>query len=96
MLVWAGDAKALSSGNEMYQVCTQPDLVNKEGCRGFVIGAFQMSGAMQTKLIGCWKGVTGRQAEDIFVNYLRDNPQTRHEPAVLLLLRAMNKAIPCF
>lgn len=35
------------------------------------------------------------QIRDVFVNYLVENPQIRHEPASALYVRAMAGAFPC-
>jgi hypothetical protein len=35
------------------------------------------------------------QVRDVFVKYLRDHPEERHQIAELLFLLAMQKAFPC-
>ena len=39
--------------------------------------------------------VTSQQMVDIFVSYLRENPERRHQPAQVLFTNAMTDAFPC-
>ena len=97
VLVWAGDAKAYTSGNLMFQTCTQSQhSVDKAECISWVMGAMEMMIFSNKELFACWRSTSGFQARDILINYMKNNPQNRHESTVKLLVLAMNKAIPCF
>lgn len=92
------------SGNDLYQRCTTPmnasdGLANFGFCRGYIYGYFD---SILTRLAedggsACLKsGVTNTQVVDVVVQYLRDNPATRHEPADFAVLKAVATLVePC-
>lgn len=92
------------SGNDLYQRCITPinasdGLANFGFCRGYIYGSLD---SILTKLAedggsACLKsGVTNTQVADVVVQYLRDNPATRHEPADFAVMKAVATLVePC-
>lgn len=97
----------MQSGQDAYSACANTEKpVGDEVtaafvCLSWINGAVQ--GAIATKSLNEDKpeycapevgGSTGQYA-DIFMKFLRDNPEKRHRPAIMLFHQAMAKAFPC-
>ena len=87
-------------GNKMFSECTSKDAGIRSHCLGYVIGfrhaVFVINALYKTKGPFCVsRQATHGQLQDIFVNYLRSHPETRHEFAGLLFVAAMNEKFPC-
>jgi hypothetical protein len=58
---------------------------------GFVMNRWQV----EPKLMCVPDGVSNGQLRDIVIQYIRENPQTRHESAQFLIVWSLEKAFPC-
>lgn len=98
-----GDAESPSdmpyySGDALYRECTgEPHPWSR--CLGYVASVANMLAAAVARgdvTIACMPAdVTADQARDVVVNFLRDNPQSRHHSAVSLIELALADAFPC-
>lgn len=90
-----------TSGNFWHEACSA-----KEGsglrlsCASYIVGisngmALQASFAQTEKVTCIPDKVTYGQQTEIFTNYLRNHPESRHEPASYLYAMAMLEAFPC-
>jgi hypothetical protein len=77
------------SGNQLYEDCS----VNNSFCFGYVAGTADAFSKDRTACVE--KGVTVRQAVDIVMNYLRENPKYLQVSASLLAGTALGQAFPC-
>ena len=88
------------TGNQLLQDCETTN-VSSLYCLGYINGfslgfAFVMNRwQVEPKLICIPEGVTNGQIKDIVVQYIRENPQTRHESAQFLIVWSLEKAFPC-
>ena len=93
------------SGNYWHEQCSGTDLTGKALCIGYVRGLIEgligFAGGMYVKLDGAFhkmgsfyapKSVTVGQYKDIFTNYLRDHPESRHRRAIMLFGEAVREA----
>jgi hypothetical protein len=103
------DARAVVTGNDLWNACrhgsTQPDSWTSGFCFGYIVGAHE--GAMVAQEFRADAGagdrplcvpgnlVTREQIADLMTVYLRDHPAERHEPALVLVTRAIGTAFPC-
>jgi hypothetical protein len=93
MLSCAQKARAeFETGNVMLQRCTEPAWLMY--CLGYLegIGRYdQLTGS-----VACFpQGVTTGQVKDVYVKFLRNNPEDLHRSAVVLFMQSMMKAFPC-
>jgi hypothetical protein len=87
-------AGAEVTGNDLHQYCRRH---NQDFCRGFIIGAvdmfiFQM---VNQDPICVRDGMTWDQLPDVVVNHITAHPETRHEPAIYLVVRAIREVFDC-
>lgn len=93
------------TGNELYWWCTAP---RKGFCLGYIIGLSEMYTIVELVMRGqeyrfgppvepyCRPdGTTNQQLADVVIVYLRDHPERRHQPALVLALDALAIAFPC-
>lgn len=92
----------LYSGNGFLARCDRPDNFNATLCMGYVIGmtdyalrarhlGFQVGPCFQTPA----HGTSYQQWYDIFLDYLRKNPASRHGHSAELFILAASAAFPC-
>jgi hypothetical protein len=86
-------------GNALHRTCQNPTQRGTTA-KGFIIGVEDLNSYLTDinviKKSSCTsKEVDAEQITDTACNYLRDNPQHRHHPAVHLVREAMTKAFPC-
>lgn len=96
---WA-DSK---TGNDLYEACSKPEppetvdnAAGRIACGNYVSGAldgFRMTKEGQT-LLTLPPEVSGVQAQDVVLKYLKDHPEQRHLPAAFLVISALLKAFP--
>jgi len=94
-------AFAVSSGNELLNVC-QSNGTQFGRCIGFIEGVSvgvelgeAFHGHKDLSDVCIPANVTNGQLKDIVLVYLRQNPATRHEPAVYAVVRSLRGAFPC-
>jgi hypothetical protein len=81
------------TGNQLYSNCTSDKSFELGVCIATVSGAYDM---MSYLSLACGSPkVTRRQVVDVIVQYLRNNPEKRHQPAATLILPAIAAAFPC-
>ena len=83
------------TGNELHAFCdsSNPDEKNPSVCFGYIVG---VASALDPMSIFCFSdGVKARQVEDIVKNYLKDNPEKRHDAASSLVIAALKERFPC-
>lgn len=90
----------IRSGNGFLKICSSEiDASNafRLGvCFGYLDGWLERDSAFEhQKLICRPPGVSNRQAMDVVLKYLRDNPQNRHEPMATHFLNSLRAAFPC-
>lgn len=95
----AGSAVMLETGNDLLTVC-RGDLLNILTCTVFLQGVYRgfMGGVAFSKanpIICVPEGANGKQMRDIVVKYVTEHPETRHQTADLLTIKALNSAFPC-
>lgn len=88
------------TGNSIYEKCVSVDNFSAYGiCLGFVETMADMLDPGLTEggfIEACIsKSVTRKQLVDVFINYLRANPQIRQKNAVSLAYLAYIAAFPC-
>lgn len=85
-----------NTGNHLYENCKR---TSKDYCVGYISGAYDMTRLYQAdgadRIICPPKGVTNGQVRDVVLRDLELSPATRHEPAAVLVIRALKKAFPC-
>lgn len=92
-------AKADPTGNDLYSMCSNP-ITGDLACSAFVSGfAFGMNGqanADEAMPLFCYpQDAAMLQLAHVYRNYLTDNPELRHQPAVDLLVDAMHHNWAC-
>lgn len=89
----AGAAQAaFFTGNTLYGNCTSGSASDRLVCTAYVLGAVDMG---QGAAFCAPDALTGKQAEDLIVRYLRDNPQSRHLGADVLIYALFKATWPC-
>lgn len=88
------------TGNGILSICSQDDPVSRTACGLYVRGMDHMLQTLQAhaqvRQIECAPGTsTSNQKRDVFIAYLRANPQSRHLGSPLLFMRAMAEAFSC-
>lgn len=100
MLSSAAHSVELSSGNYWLSVCQSNHPTDDAQCTAYVLGVWDgltvAERVAKTKSSICSpKGVSARQAADIFVQYLRGNPGVRHMAGRVLIVASLMDAFPC-
>lgn len=88
------------TGNGILSICSQEDPVSRTACGLYVRGMDHMLRTLQAhgqvQQIECSPDTsTSNQKRDVFIAYLRANPQSRHLGSPLLFLRSMAEVFPC-
>jgi hypothetical protein len=88
------------TGNGLLAICSLDDPVSRTACGLYIRGLDHMLNTLQVhgqvREIDCSPGSsTSNQKRDVFIAYLRSNPQSRHLGSSLLFMRAMAGAFPC-
>ena len=106
-LIFSGKSQAENlSGVEILPKCKEATAgFNGGRCAGFIEGVISgmfIAGinetAEQTHMRQGYclpEEATNGQNRTVFVKYLEDHPEELHEPAALLLIKALRKAFPC-
>lgn len=94
------EGRAFAFGNGILAICNQGDPVSRTACGLYVRGMNHMLNTLQVhgqvRQIECSPGAsTSNQKRDVFIAYLKANPQSRHLGSPLLFMRAMAEAFPC-
>lgn len=88
------------TGNGLLAICSLDDPVSRTACGLYVRGLDHMLNTLQVhgqvRQIDCSPDTsTSNQKRDVFIAYLRANPQSRHLGSPLLFLRAMAESFLC-
>jgi len=87
-------AAYFDTGNEVYERCIAPDKTSKhQTCLATASAYFDMIRALGYSRNG--EKVTRRQVADVFVKFLRENPESRQKPAPSLAVEAFSKGFGC-
>lgn len=81
------------SGNDIYSICIADSAMDHQLCRAYVAGAYDLWQELYGNL--CTPDFKLSQATDVFVKFLRENPEVRHLTGAALVVRALNSAYPC-
>ena len=104
LLFYAPAATSAYTGNELLSHCEQTHQIGEGFCMGFIYGVdegfyaaeFLYRRPKPEEKIYCKPAnVTAGQMKDIVIQYLRQNPQTRHQPAGIPVLESFQGAFPC-
>lgn len=75
--------------NEKKLITKNPSMTEQENDRNFHL-------AIDKYMPYCIdEHVTIEQLKDVYLKYLKDNPDKRHEPATILALSALHESFPC-
>lgn len=81
------------SGNELHETCASGSAVDKALCLSYVMGVLDglrfLDLPLKTPV-----GATGGQVRDVVSKYLADHPETREQPARVLVKSAVVDAWP--
>lgn len=92
-------SQAENMNSQMYfALCSDVPKVtfNAGACVGFVIGAHSTFAYTGVKAPFCEpESGNNQQYAQVWVKYLKDNPQTHHLPAIVTYLDSMARAFPC-
>jgi len=92
------------SGNYWLRVCTSEDTGDQTLCIGFILGLIEgslfLEGSYQnigskmvkTQPLCVPQNIPAGQREDVFVKFLQDHPDKRHERASILFIEATRDA----
>lgn len=88
------------TGNGLLAICSLDDPVSRTACGLYIRGLDHMLNTLQVhgqvRQFDCSPdSSTSNQKRDVFIAYLRANPQTRHLGSPLLFMRAMGESFPC-
>jgi hypothetical protein len=85
------------NGNFLYEACiTDPRAAGPAGlslCQGYVAAIADFADFMG--ILCAPKGTSVRQITDIVTRALKEMPEVRHQPAILLTLIALQLSYPC-
>ena len=101
MLLPAGAGQAAwvyYSGNDLWKACNDGTAWGNAICVGFILGvadAQEISNGIATLRACKPDGIAGTQVKDIAVQFMQNNPQTRHYPAATLVAQSLSVAFPC-
>lgn len=86
-------AAAGQDGNGLHDDCSSPRGSYDEAvCFGYSVGVAE---SLNGDDFCIPKGAKAGQAQDVVTKYLRDHPETRHQPAIDLVVKALKAAFPC-
>jgi hypothetical protein len=92
--VSAPAAAYFDTGNEVYERCIAPDKTSKRQiCLATASAYLDMMRALGYSCTG--DNLTRRQVADVFVKFLRENPESRQKPGPLLAIEAFSKGFGC-
>lgn len=97
-MVGSAAGSAFLNGNDLYAYCTGSDNFTRGICLGYVEGMADSIGVMESvskAAVFCIPPVSARQARDVVVKYLQENPAHRHEAGATLVMEALHDAWPC-
>lgn len=88
------------SGNDLFGLCTTSEsddvhYLKDSECRGYIVGVVDHLSMWRDTLDfpACGRaGITKGQMVAVVVKYMMDHPETRHEPANELVMKAFNTA----
>ena len=80
-----------NSGNFWLSLCQE----SHPSCTGYLAAIGDFHSLSGLSLFCAPKTVTTGQMQAVVTKYLRDNPAELHEPFVVLIVRASQKAFPC-
>lgn len=83
---------SIYSGLEDFKKDNSSNVVKASSSFGYIIGVHD---TLQDVVVCSPSTITKGQLLDIVFNHLRDNPQTRHLPADILVRQALLKFYPC-
>ena len=94
------------TGSYWYEECLNPEVSHQLNCMTYVLGVSQgviimrritkfKTGEENIAGICFPKNVNNRQIRDIYFEYLKNNPKTRHKNAGWLFILSMKDAFPC-
>jgi Rap1a immunity proteins len=87
-------ATYFDTGNQVYERCIAPDKTTKRQiCLATASGYLDMMRALGYSCND--DKVTRRQVADVFVKFLRENPELRQKPAPSLAIEAFSKGFGC-
>ncbi len=88
------------TGNGQLAICSLEDPVSRTACGLYIRGLDHMPNTLQVhgqvrQYVYSPDNLTSNQKRDVFIAYLKANPQTRHLGSPLLFMRAMVEAFTC-
>lgn len=84
------------TGNYLLSLCEGPHPFQAGVCVGFIAGVLQSNDLMRGEFRTCVpRGVSPKQAVDVLIKFLRQNPQQRHLPSLAVVQLAMLQEFPC-
>ena len=86
-------AAYFDTGNEVYERCIAADKTKHQTCLATASAYFDMMRALGYSCSG--EKVTRRQVADVFVKFLRENPESRQKPGPSLAVEAFSKGFGC-
>ena len=97
MLLGSPASYAYTTGNNLVEHCKDKEAYFGSGfCYGYMMGVANiLTWASERNRICIPDGVTGGQVASIVTKYLKENPESLHESADLLVTVALGKAFPC-
>lgn len=93
-------ANDVSTGNYWNEECNGGTAIGYTQCLTYTMGVIEgvraQAGMSSTKPLFCMpETATYGQSADVFRQYLKNNPQKRHERAPRLVVLSMMAAFPC-
>lgn len=86
-----GRSGVFFTGNEMLEDCSSS--LSLLFCDGYVFGVYEGYKTWERPCIPV--GVTSEQMVDVFIKYLEDHPESRHNAAYFIVQKALSEAWPC-
>ena len=98
MLLGSPTSYADYTGNNLVEHCKDKEAYFGSGfCYGYIAGVGSiLSWASDSYKICVPDGVTGGQVLSIVRKYLKENPESLHQPADMLVTVALRRAFPCY
>jgi Rap1a immunity proteins len=91
------DYNPTDTGNDLRRALDEPAGLRSGVALGYIQGVVNsMEVLYPNQSLSCSPdGMTVGQMVDVVKRYLHNHPQTRHEPAVILIATAAREAFPC-
>jgi Ssp1 endopeptidase immunity protein Rap1a len=91
------DYNPTDTGNDLRRALSEPAGLRSGVALGYIQGVVNsMEVLYSNQPLSCSAdGVTVGQMVDVVKRYLHNHPETRHEPAVILIATAAREAFPC-